>query len=103
MFYFDIETGDLESTSDPEKARQHLLVVNGLAHRFGLNPQVAGRLYQMLGPADPNDTEQEARRRVQSVLDEMGLGDLQVDAVVRALDDGWQTVLGLSSGLEEQP
>lgn len=89
MFYYD-ENGDLSTTKDPEERQRMNALTMLKTTSYGLKPEAAGRLQDLLGDVDPSETEQEARRRLQQALETMGLGDTDFSVVVSALDEGWQ-------------
>ena len=84
---------DLAFETDDELRQRKNVLTMLRTSRYGLKPSVAGRLDELLGWVDPQETTEEARKRVRRVLETMGLQGVPIEAVVEGLDNGWKLKL----------
>lgn len=93
MYYYDPESRDMEWTDDARLADMGRAAVTAASFRYGLRPDLAARLYELLGPADPEMDRREAIERLTRALRALGLEAMRLDVVYELLDDSWKAVI----------
>lgn len=88
MFAYN-EEGELVNVDSEEAAVSRHALMTLASERYELAPAAVGQLRELLGEADPEITEAQARRRVQRALAAAGFSGLPFDVAVEALDSSW--------------
>jgi hypothetical protein len=96
MFYYD-EDGDLATSRDADvRSRNHALTVLR-SSEYGLAPDVAGQLDDVLGRIDPEVSKEQARRKVRRALSAAGLSEVDFEVSVDPVQKQWRLNLKVGS------
>lgn len=96
MFHYD-EDGDLATTQDQAVRNRHHALTVLQSSAYGLKPEVAGQLDDILGRIDPEVSKKEARRRVRRALSAAGLSDVEFEVSIDSVQKQWQLDLKVGS------
>lgn len=82
--------GDIVKADSAADARESQVVTMARTSRYALRPQAAGKLRELLGSLSPDVEQDEARRRVRRMLQELGVPNPEVGVFAEALPDEWR-------------